>query len=120
MPEYTVEWTINADTSGPVQAAIEAWEAMRRTDSIACVFEVSDEHDMTVHVDLNDITNGPAAWVPGLDKIAELAQYMAEEMWDMTEIVEMIRHPHRYANEYSTMIRDRAFDEVAKEPEVTD
>jgi hypothetical protein len=118
--EYTVEWTGTYETNTPVEAAQEAWAAMQRQGSIANVFEVSDEHDMTVNVDLDDIKDSIAVWVPGNLAMAELAEWMAAEQWPVDEIVEMIRSPHKYANEYSKMIMDKAFDVVAQEPEEID
>jgi hypothetical protein len=120
MPEYIVEWTGNYETDTPLEAAQEAWAAMQRQGSIANVFEVSDEMGMTTHVDLDDIQDGPVVWVPSPIQLAELAEWMAKEQWDISEIVEMIRRPHKYADEYSKMITDRAFDAVALEPEEED
>src|SRR4051812_26546351 len=116
MAEYQVEWIIDVEAGDEYDAASKAWELMRTVDSTACVFEVSDEHDMTVQVDLSEGDVGMKAWVPGNAKIAELARWMAAEQWDISEIIAMIEHPHRYADEFSKMVMDRAFDEVAQEP----
>lgn len=118
---WTVEWSMNfeetEDVPTPLAAAEAAWESMRREDSIANVFEVSDDMDMTVQVDLASGELGQRVWVPDIGKIAELAEWMAAEQWEISEIIEMIRRPHKYADEYSKMVADFAFDIVAKEPE---
>jgi len=117
---FRVEWAIDIDDEGVtvLGAAQAAWESMRLEDSIANYFEVSDENDMTTSVDLSTGEVGQTAWVPGPTAVAELAEYMAKEQWDITEIIEMIRRPHKYKDEYSKMLSDRAFDVVAKEPEM--
>jgi hypothetical protein len=120
MAEYTVHWYGTYESDDPAGAAVEAWKAMQRRGSIANVFDVSDQMGMTVRVDLDDSTAGPPKWVPERHQVAELAEWMDKEQWDITDIVDMIRKPHKYADEYSQMIVERAFDEVAKEPEVDD
>lgn len=42
MPKFRVMWEIDSDAPNPVMAAREAWDCMRRQDSIANVFEVID------------------------------------------------------------------------------
>jgi hypothetical protein len=121
MPEWTVNWTGTYETDTPMQAAVEAWEAMQRVGSIANVFDVSDKVGMTVRVDLDDEVGtavGPSKWVPTRRQIALLAEWMHEEQWDITEIVTMIHQPWKYADEYSKMLVELEFAKVAKEPEV--
>src|SRR3954471_314343 len=120
MPEYTVTWTGTYNTDSPMQAAVEAWEAMRRRGSIANIFDVSDGMGMTVRTDIDDMTVGPEKWVPTRDQLAVFAEWMHEEQWDITEIREMIRKPWKYAPDYSRMIVERAYDAVAQEPEQED
>lgn len=118
MNDYVVEWSIDVeDVENPLAAAVEAWDAMRREGSIANAFEVSDHHYMTTHVDLTDGSVGQTVWVPGPTAVGDLAEWMAAHDWDTSEIVAMIRRPHKYADQYSQMISDRAFDAVAKGPE---
>lgn len=114
---YHVEWLINSDQGTPIEAAMEAWKTMRVTDSIANVFNVKDEHDMVVTVDLTDGTVDNPVWSPSLDAIADLAEYLHAEQWDMSEILRMIRKPTAFANEYSEMLRDRMYDAVARAEE---
>jgi hypothetical protein len=121
MARWTVAWSIDDEEAvDPFTAAQNAWDSLRREGSIANVFEVSDEHDMTVSVDLSDGSIGLRAWVPGDRAIAELAEYMNNTGWAFDEIVEMIRRPHKYAQQYTEMLTARAYDVVAKEPEEID
>jgi hypothetical protein len=122
MAEYSIEWTIDVTADDETEAAARAWDMIRAVDSTACVFEVSDEMDMTTRVDLAGIAGkvGPRAWVPNNQKIAELAESMDKDGWSVSEIVEMIRRPHKYAAEYTAMIVEREFGKVAKEPEQED
>jgi hypothetical protein len=121
MPDYVVHWAIDAEDVDDVEEAAQfARDALLRPGSIAHVFEVR-EGDMSITVDLNDGEVGNRTWVPDTNAIADLAQWMfVEENWGIDEVVEMIRRPHKYADEYSKMIVERAFDEVALEPEEED
>jgi hypothetical protein len=120
MAEFQVEWVVDVEAGDVYDAASRAWDMMRTADSTACVFEVSDHVGITYRVDLADGDVGAPVWVPNPTQLADLAEWMAKEQWDISEIVEMIRRPHKYASEYSTMIMDREFDKVAKEPEQDD
>jgi hypothetical protein len=120
MPDYHVEWDIFQETDTPLEAAARSWADVRAEDSIANSFVVKDAMGMSVIVDLHDGTTGEPQWNPSRHQIADLADWMAGEQWPIDEIVEMIRKPHKYADEYSKMIVERAFDEVAKEPEADD
>jgi hypothetical protein len=121
MADYTVEWNcLYDDCDSPEDAAIKAWDDLRREDSIASVFEVTTEHDMTYRVDLHEHDISTGVWTPAPAAIADLAQWMNDENWDFSEIVEMIRRPHKYAAEYSKMVIDRAYDAVSTEPEEID
>jgi len=42
MSRYLVQWEIDSDAESPIEAAREAWAAMRRHDSIANYFTVKD------------------------------------------------------------------------------
>lgn len=118
MTDYHVEWSILIeDAKDPEFAAQRAWDTLRPEDSTASVFEVSDALDMTVQVDLHEDRVSEPVWVPGLTHVADLAEWMTEHDWDWTEIIEMIRRPHKYADQFSRMVADREFDKVAKEPE---
>lgn len=118
MTDYTVEWSIFIeDTDSPKAAAEVAWETMRNPDSFANVFEVSDSMDMSTSVDLHEDRVGDPVWMPGPRNVADLAEWMNDNDWDFSEIVEMIRRPHKYAREFSAMVIEREFAKVAKEPE---
>ena len=121
MNDYMVEWASDAeDVSGPMQAAQEAWEDLRRSDSIANAFIVTDTHQMAVVVDLHLGDVSDPVWTPGLKQVAELAQWMHDHQWEVNEIIRMIGAPQKYADEYAEMVRDREFDKVAVGPEEID
>jgi hypothetical protein len=121
MAEFEVKWVASVDLPDEREAARFAWDMMRVDDSTACIFDVADSTGMTSRIDLhNPMDSGLKVWVPSNSQIAELAQYMHDEGWGVGEIIEMIRSPWRYAAEYSKMIVDAAYDEVAKEPEELD
>lgn len=61
--EFLVTWRIDSSAATPEAAAREAWDAMRRPDSIANVFDVSDEAGNVIRVDLGEHGASPA---PGL------------------------------------------------------
>jgi hypothetical protein len=51
--KYQIVWNFDSDAETPEEAARDAWETLRRADSTACVFEVTDtETGATVTVDL--------------------------------------------------------------------
>ena len=52
--QYLVTWQIDAECDTPEEAALEAWRAMRRSDSTANVFTVLDEQGGSVKVDLEE------------------------------------------------------------------
>lgn len=55
MPQYLVTWEIDIlDADNPREAAQKAWEHMRREDSTANVFDVTDPQGDTVRVDLSE------------------------------------------------------------------
>ena len=54
MPEYLVKWKINVNADSPREAAEQAWAHMRRPDSTANVFTVTDEDGDDTEVDLMD------------------------------------------------------------------
>lgn len=54
MPEYHVTWEIDLHEDDPVAAARYALEIQRNPESTATVFDVTDEHGLTYHVDLED------------------------------------------------------------------
>lgn len=49
---FRVRWEIDSEAESPEAAAREAWDAMRRPDSTACVFDVRDESGNVVQIDL--------------------------------------------------------------------
>ena len=53
--DYNVEWQFTGTATSPEAAAMDAWEAMRAMDSIANVFDVTDEEGETVRVDLQEV-----------------------------------------------------------------
>jgi hypothetical protein len=120
MPEYRVEWAIDVTADDALGAANVAWAIMHDSAATATVFEVADEHDRTTHVDLADDSVGSTVWMPTPEAIAQLAEWMSNEAWDLDEIIEMIRRPHKYADEYTRMITEREYDKVAMEPEAED
>lgn len=55
MANYLVRWEIDIDdVDSPREAAERAWEAMRRPDSIANVFGVTDADGIVTTVDLEE------------------------------------------------------------------
>ncbi|WP_018609561.1 hypothetical protein [Uliginosibacterium gangwonense] len=54
MPEYTVVWEIQISAESHEEAAAEALEIMRRPDSIATVFHVTDKDDVQVVCDAGE------------------------------------------------------------------
>ena len=54
-------------------------------------------------------------WISNFDRIADLAEYMAEQDWPMDEIVRMIRRPMNYASEYAEMCSREEGEEAALE-----
>jgi capsid protein len=120
MSEYRVTWSIDVDTDDEYAAASEAWDAMRSDGSLANYFEVKDQMEMACSIDLADGSVGARIWMPSRGSVADLAEYLHAEQWDITEITAMIRNPSKYADQYSQMVIDREFDKVAKEPEAED
>lgn len=55
MPEYRVTWSIDVDAETPEDAANEARSAQLAPDSLATVFEVTDEAGNTETVDVVEI-----------------------------------------------------------------
>lgn len=118
MTDYHVQWSIDiTDAADPEAAATQAWELVNDPISTASYFEVSDLQDMTTRVDVMKGTVSEPVWVPSPNAVADLAQWMYEKDWPISEVVQMVRTPHRYADEFSEMIIERAYDAVAKEPE---
>jgi aromatic ring-cleaving dioxygenase len=123
MPQYNVEWTMDIYADDEAGAAQEAWDALRRRHSIANVFEVSDGMGMTTRVDLGEHDPemaGVKVWMPNNTQIADLAEWMLNDCWGIDEVVEMVRRPHKYAQQYTAMVIEREFGKVAKEPEIED
>lgn len=52
MPEYLVQWEINISAESPEAAAAKALEIQRDPNSIATVFDVTDEDGRTARIDL--------------------------------------------------------------------
>jgi hypothetical protein len=121
MPEYTVTWEIDGNgAEGPYEAASMAWDTITGSGSTSTVFVVSDEMGMTTVVDLSLGTDTTPVWVPSPNQVADLAEWMAADQWDISEIVAMVRNPHKYADEYSKFVVEREFDKVAQVPEEED
>ena len=59
--KYLVTWQIDVEADGPDAAAQQAWEAMRRPDSIANVFTVRQENGVESEVDLSLPRHSPLA-----------------------------------------------------------
>lgn len=62
MPPFHVEWTMVIDAADPTEAALRAWEAMRRKGSIANSFvaraEIRPGKFVTEIIDLQDLWEG--------------------------------------------------------------
>lgn len=52
MPEYLVQWEIDLIAETPEAAAAKALDIQRDPDSLATVFDVTNEDGRTVRVDL--------------------------------------------------------------------
>lgn len=52
MPDYLVTWEININAESPEAAAAKALEIQRDPNSIATVFDVTDEDGRTARIDL--------------------------------------------------------------------
>ena len=52
---YVVTWELDVDAGTPEEAARAAWEAMRRPESTANVFDVLDETGGCTRVDLEEL-----------------------------------------------------------------
>ena len=52
MPSYRVKWEIDIEADNAQSAAIEALLIQRNIDSIATVFEVSNDHTVKETIDL--------------------------------------------------------------------
>lgn len=119
--DFHVTWSILVeDAESPKNAAEQAWDTVTDDGVTDLFFEVSTTMDMTVGVDLLADTVSDPVWVPGPTQVADLAQWMSDDGWDISEIIEMIRRPHKYADQFSKMVADRAYDAVAREPEKID
>lgn len=58
MADFIVTWVIDAEgVDSPKAAAEYAWAAMRRPDSMANVFDVTDADGNTTRVDLSEGEN---------------------------------------------------------------
>jgi hypothetical protein len=55
MPEYHVIWEIDLDADSPQEAAKKARAIHRDPDSLATVFDVTDEAGHTERVDLEEV-----------------------------------------------------------------
>ena len=53
MPAYRVHWEIDLDADSPREAAEQALTIHRNPESIATVFDVTDETGHTEHIDLD-------------------------------------------------------------------
>ena len=116
--EFTVEITMILEADSELDAVDDARALARHGDPVCAV---SNEHGMTKWLSLygnNDaIMLMEAEWYPSSEMMANLAEWMLANDWAPSEIVEMLRKPNKYAAEYTAMITERAYDEVAKEPE---
>jgi hypothetical protein len=56
MPEYHVTWEIDLYADSPCEAAKEARAIHRDPDSLATVFDVTDETGETPRVDLEELS----------------------------------------------------------------
>ena len=54
MPEYRVHWEIDLDADSPREAAEKALTIHRNPESIATVFDVTDETGHTERIDLDE------------------------------------------------------------------
>lgn len=52
MPDYLVQWEIHLAADSPREATEQAWAHMRRPDSTANVFTLTDEDGDDTEVDL--------------------------------------------------------------------
>lgn len=59
MQDFLVEWRINIIADTPEDAARKAWEIMRRAESTANCFHVTDDAGTETVVDLMDDDNDP-------------------------------------------------------------
>ena len=62
MPLYRVTWESDIEADTPEEAARQAWQHMRTPDSIANVFDVSDDAE-TVQIDLTELDQLRADWL---------------------------------------------------------
>ena len=54
MPEYRIHWEIDITAATPLEAAQRALRIHRDSESIATVFDVTDEAGTTQRIDLED------------------------------------------------------------------
>jgi len=54
MKQYLVTWKINIFAKNPKDAAMQALKIQRDIDSIALIFDIKDENNKTVKIDLWD------------------------------------------------------------------
>jgi hypothetical protein len=54
MPEYRITWEMDIDADSPIDAARQALKIQRDPDSIANVFDITDEAGTTERIDLED------------------------------------------------------------------
>ena len=67
-PQWLVRWEIDAWADTPEDAAREALAAIQRTDTIATVFEVIDEHGTSYRVDLHEGTSDRMTLIEAREK----------------------------------------------------
>ena len=121
MHDYQVRWSFfAAKFPNAKDAAKYAAKQMTELAPGIHVFTATDEVGMSTTVDVDRDEVGFTTWIPDNAMLSDLAEWMHDDGWPMTEIVRMIRAPHKYASEYSRMISDKAFGSVAKEPEMED
>ena len=60
MPEYHVTWEIDLDAESPREAAEKALHIHRNPESIATVFDVTDETGHTERIDLDEAEDDEA------------------------------------------------------------
>ena len=60
MPEYRVHWEIDIEAESPIDAAEQALTIHRSPESIATVFDVTDEGGHTERIDLDEAEDAEA------------------------------------------------------------
>jgi len=53
MANYRVKWEIDIEADSPEEAAKESLKIQRDPDSVATIFDVTDDNGVTTEIDLN-------------------------------------------------------------------